>query len=66
MLGDAELVAVWRAAERLDAYGRLIRLLLVTGARLCEIADARGRRTWPRRGGLRLPADEVKKNATAG
>ena len=41
VLDDDEVVAIWRAAEDFDAYGRLVRLLIVTGCRLNEIAQAK-------------------------
>jgi integrase len=44
VLDDAELQAFWRATERMDyPYRELYRLLLLTGARLRELAGARWR-----------------------
>ena len=44
MLTDAELRAFWQATERLGyPYGPLFQLLLVTGQRKSEVAEAR----WP-------------------
>ena len=43
-LSDAEIAAFWKATERLGyPYGPLMRLLLVTGQRKSEVAEAR----WP-------------------
>jgi integrase len=41
-LSDSELVAVWQACRE-DDYGRIIRILLLTGQRLSEISGLR----WP-------------------
>jgi integrase len=42
VLNDAELVAIWRAAERMGwRYGSVMRLLFLTGQRLFEVAGAR-------------------------
>ena len=65
VLDDAELVAIWRAAEGMDAYGRLVRLLLVTGARLSEIADAKVDDLADDGTALRLPGGEPR-TASAG
>ena len=40
VLTDAELVAIWNAAPASD-YGRIVRLLMLTGQRRDEIADLR-------------------------
>jgi integrase len=40
VLSDAELAAIWKAC-RDDDYGRIVRLLLLTGQRLTEISDLR-------------------------
>jgi integrase len=37
-LSDAEIIAVWNAAESRGSFGNVIRLLLLTGARRGEIA----------------------------
>ena len=59
VLDDDELVAVWRATERLGgAYGAGIRLLICTGARLSEIFEARLSELQD--GALRLPAARSK------
>jgi integrase len=42
VLTDAELIKVWRAAEKLGAYGAAVRMLILTGARREEI----GRLRW--------------------
>ncbi|MBV8107839.1 MAG: tyrosine-type recombinase/integrase, partial [Hyphomicrobiales bacterium] len=38
VLSDAEIAAVWRAAETMPTYGAIVRLLLLTGARRDEVA----------------------------
>ena len=40
VLSDAELVAIWNAAPAWD-YGRIVKLLMLTGQRRDEIADLR-------------------------
>jgi integrase len=39
ILDDAELSAVWRAAERGGPFGRLVRFILLTGARPSEASE---------------------------
>jgi len=59
VLTDAELVAIWHAAGRVGgAYGAGVRLLMLTGARVAEIFEAR----WPEVHGdaLLLPAERSK------
>ena len=42
ILNDAELRAAWRAADRIDyPYGPVFKLLMLTGQRKSEVADAR-------------------------
>jgi integrase len=42
VLTDAEVVAIWRASERMGwRYGSVMRLLFLTGQRLYEVAGAR-------------------------
>ena len=61
VLDDDELAAIWRAAEDLDAYGRLVRLLIATGCRLSEIAEAKVEELVEDNGmKLRLPAERSK------
>ena len=62
VLDDDEVVAIWRAAEDLDAYGQLVRLLIVTGCRLNEIAQAKVDELVEGNEGtkLRLPAARSK------
>ncbi len=40
VLSDAELAAIWKDC-RDDDYGRIIKLLMLTGQRLTEISDLR-------------------------
>jgi integrase len=39
VLTDYELVAVWRGADQVPPFGQVVRLLLLTGARLSEIGE---------------------------
>lgn len=41
VLTDKEIVAVWRAAKTMGTYGKIVRLLLLTGQRLNEVAGLR-------------------------
>lgn len=59
VLSDAELVKIWHAAGRVGgAYGAGVRLLMLTGARVAEVFEAR----WSEVEGdaLRLPAERSK------
>lgn len=59
VLSDAELMAVWNAAGRVGgAYGAGVRLLMLTGARVAEIFEAK----WTEIEGeaLHLPAERSK------
>ena len=59
VLTDDELVAVWNAAPASD-YGRIIKLLILTGQRRDEIANLR----WSEivDGAIALPRERVKNN----
>ena len=61
VLSDAELVEIWRAAERMGApYGAGIRLLILTAARRGEIFRARRDELDLAGGRLLLPAARSK------
>ena len=59
VLSDGELKRIWNAAGD-DAYGTIIRLLILTGQRRSEISDLR----WPEvdftAGAITLPAERTK------
>jgi len=64
ILNDAELRAAWLAADRLGyPYGPLFKLLMLTGARKSEVAEARwsefhlGKKLWT------IPAERMKADA---
>jgi integrase len=68
VLSNAELVAVWRACED-DTYGKIVRLLILTGARRQEIGslrwseldpDLRGSELEPERRTWTLPSARAK------
>jgi integrase len=64
VLGDTELRAFWRASGRLDyPYGPFFRLLLLTGARLDELAGARWREFDLERKTWTIPAERFKSDA---
>ena len=65
VLNDPELASLWRASEALGyPFGPLYRLLLLTGARKSEVAEARwgefdlGKAVWM------VPPERFKSNAT--
>jgi integrase len=59
VLSDAELIAVWRASGN-DEYGRIIRLLILTGARRAEIGGLRWGELDPNAGTWTLPRERSK------
>jgi integrase len=58
-LTEAELVEVWRACGN-DDYGRIVRLLILTGQRRQEIGDLSWREIDIERRLIELPADRTK------
>jgi hypothetical protein len=59
VLGDAELAAVWKAADRIGwPFGPIVKLLILTGARKNEIAALRWSEIKNDR--IELPAERVK------
>jgi integrase len=61
VLTDAELIDVWRAAERLGGpYGAGVRLLMLTGARRAEIFGLQESELDLAEAMIRLPAGRVK------
>jgi len=63
-LNDLEIAALWRAAERLGyPYGPLFQLLLLTGQRKSEIAEARWREIDLKARLLIVPATRMKGDA---
>jgi integrase len=64
-LDDNELIAVWKAAEATGGpYGQIIRLLILTGARRDEIANARVEWLDLDRGTLTIPKGSMKTRAS--
>jgi integrase len=59
VLSPAELVAIWRASGD-DDYGRVIKLLILLGARRSEIGGLRPSELDPDKGTWRLPAERSK------
>jgi integrase len=59
VLSDDELVAVWHACGD-DEYGRIIRLLIMTGCRRSEIGDLRWSEIDLERGTLTIPSERSK------
>jgi integrase len=59
VLSDVELAHIWRAAGD-DAFGRIIKLLILSGARREEIGGLRWREIDRNAGTITLPAERVK------
>jgi integrase len=59
VLKDAELAAIWRACGE-DDYGKIIRLLMLTGCRRNEIGGLRQNEIDRDSATITLPADRVK------
>ena len=63
VLSDAELRAVWEAADDGD-FGRIVKLLILTGARRQEIGSVRWQDIDPDTGVLTIPAERAKNGHT--
>jgi integrase len=61
VLTDCELCAIWNALPQSD-YGAILKLLMLTGQRLTEIADLRWSEIDSNKGLIRLPRERVKNN----
>jgi integrase len=59
VLDDSELAAIWRAAGD-DAYGKIIKLLMLTGCRRQEVGGMRWGELDPERGVWTIPASRTK------
>jgi integrase len=59
VLADPELVAIWNACAD-DDFGRIVRLLILTGARRSEIGDMHWSEINPDRGTFTIPAARSK------
>ena len=64
VLEDAELAAAWRACEGNDDFGRIVRLLILTGCRRAEIGGLRWSEVNFEKRVLVLPAERVKNKHT--
>jgi integrase len=66
VLDDDELAAVWKAAGEIGPpYGAIIRMLILTGARRDEIADAKTEWLDLDKGTLTIPKSSMKTRAGA-
>jgi integrase len=59
VLDDGELRAVWNACQD-DAFGRIIKLLILSGCRRCEVGDLRWSEIDLESGVLVIPGERVK------
>jgi integrase len=62
-LDDNELIAVWHASRELGVYGRIIRMLILSGARRDEVADAKAEWLDLDKGTLTIPRASMKTRA---
>jgi integrase len=60
VLSEGELRAIWSACEPLDDYGRIVRLLLLTGQRRDEISDLAWSEVDLERRHIELPGTRTK------
>jgi integrase len=60
VLDDGELAAIWRASGDDDAYGKVIRLLMLTGCRRQEVGGMRWGELDLERGVWTIPASRTK------
>jgi integrase len=64
VLNDAELQATWRATDKLGyAYGPLFKMLMLTGQRKSEVAEARWREIDLAKKLWTIPAERMKADA---
>jgi integrase len=59
VLSEAELATIWRACQE-DAFGRIVRLLMLTGARRAEIGDLKWSEVDLDRGTVTIPGTRTK------
>lgn len=59
VLDDGELAAIWKACDD-DAFGKVIRLLILTGARRAEVGGMRWSEIDLEKGTWSLPSERVK------
>lgn len=62
VLADAEIKAVWHAALPMGSHGSIVRLLLLTGQRLNEIAALRWEEIDGKKQTITLPPERTKNN----
>jgi integrase len=60
VLSRAEIAAIWRACGEADAFGRIVKLLLITGCRRMEVCGMRWSEIDAESGVWRLPPERTK------
>jgi integrase len=63
-LTDAEIAAVWRAAEKLGVFGAIVRALVLTGQRRDEVASMTWDELSPDLSTWTIPGSRTKNHAT--
>jgi integrase len=64
VLEDWELRAIWKAAESMGVYGAIVRMLMVTGARREEVAEAPWSELSPDLSVWTIPGERTKNKQT--
>jgi integrase len=60
VLDDGEIAAIWRAADKASAFGKIVKLLLLTGCRRTEVGGARWDEINMQAGEWRIPGERAK------
>jgi integrase len=66
VLSDAELAAVWHAADGADDFSHIVRLLMLTGCRRGEVGGLRWGDVNLDSGAMTIPGERTKTNRTLG
>ena len=60
VLDDSEIAAIWNAADEAGAFGKIVKLLLLTGCRRAEIGSMRWDEIDLQTGSWTIPAERTK------
>jgi integrase len=64
VLDDAEIVQIWRACDGDEQFGRIVKLLLLTGCRRDEIGGLEWNEVDPDTGVMTIPGERTKNKRT--